>query len=92
MTRRRLEMVIHGRVQGVGFRWFARDVACELGLVGYVRNTRRGDVEFVAEGEEEVLEEVRRRLMRGPGLARVSGAEANTSDATGDYVEFRISI
>ena len=90
MVQRRLEMDIHGRVQGVGFRWYAEGLARELGLTGYVRNMPHGDVEFVAEGDEERLERARSGLMRGPALARVSGADVRLDDATGEFSDFRI--
>lgn len=46
----RLTAWVHGRVQGVGFRWWTRSRATELGLVGYASNLRDGRVEVVAEG------------------------------------------
>lgn len=92
MAVRRLEMVIRGRVQGVGFRFFTEAVAREMGLVGYVRNTRHGAVEVVAEGDEEALERFRARLMQGPPLAHVSGADVHMSEATGRYQDFRIRV
>lgn len=47
---RRLTVFVRGRVQGVGFRWWVRARALELGLVGHARNTADGRVEVVAEG------------------------------------------
>ena len=44
---------VHGRVQGVGFRWWVRARALELGLVGHARNAGDGRVEVVAQGEQE---------------------------------------
>jgi acylphosphatase len=44
---------VHGRVQGVGFRWWARARALELGLVGHARNAGDGRVEVVVQGEED---------------------------------------
>jgi acylphosphatase len=46
----RLTAWVHGRVQGVGFRWWTRSRASELGLAGYASNLRDGRVEVVAEG------------------------------------------
>ena len=62
---------IQGRVQGVGFRFFAQDAAQELGLVGWVRNVPDGSVEAYAEGSKETLEAFIKRLCQGPPLAKV---------------------
>lgn len=62
---------IVGRVQGVGFRYFAQHEATRLGLRGWVRNLSGGDVEVVAQGPEEALQEMLRSLRRGPALAWV---------------------
>jgi acylphosphatase len=66
-----LHFLIRGRVQGVGFRWFVQREASELELRGWVRNTEDGDVEIVAAGEAEDLNELRASLRRGPRGARV---------------------
>lgn len=71
--------VVHGRVQGVWFRGWTRDVACELGLVGWVRNRFDGAVELEAHGERTVLESFVKRLHEGPPLARVSSVETDWS-------------
>jgi acylphosphatase len=49
----RLTAWVHGRVQGVGFRWWTRSRASELGLSGHASNLRDGRVEVVAEGPRE---------------------------------------
>ena len=51
----RYEVIFKGRVQGVGFRYTAQDYAQGLGLLGWVRNLADGSVQLVAEGEEEVV-------------------------------------
>ena len=65
-------IVVKGRVQGVGYRWFTRQVAQQLGIAGFVRNLPNGDVEVVAVGEEEALESFIAQLKKGPGFAYVS--------------------
>ena len=60
-----------GRVQGVGFRYFALDAARRDGINGYVMNHEDGTVEAVAEGESEALERFERALRRGPSRSRV---------------------
>lgn len=65
------KFLIRGRVQGVGFRYFALDAARREGLHGYVTNNDDGTVEAVAEGEAEAVERFERVLRRGPSRARV---------------------
>jgi acylphosphatase len=69
LTRRYLS--IRGLVQGVGFRWFAKETADELGLTGWVRNRDDGAVELEAEGTAAALDEFVRRLKKGNTSARV---------------------
>ena len=63
--------IVSGRVQGVGFRYFALDAARREGLHGYVTNQDDGSVEAVAEGEAESVERFERALRRGPSKSRV---------------------
>jgi acylphosphatase len=63
--------VLSGHVQGVGFRWWARDLAERLGVSGWVRNERDGTVRIELCGDLDQLEEIRRRLSKGPPGARV---------------------
>lgn len=64
---------LDGRVQGVGFRWFVRREAQELGLAGRVRNLPDGTVEVEVAGDPERLDAFRGRLRQGPPGARVTG-------------------
>lgn len=63
--------IVSGRVQGVGFRYFAQDAARREGLHGYVLNREDGSVEAVAEGEVESVDRFERALRRGPSKSRV---------------------
>jgi acylphosphatase len=63
--------VVSGRVQGVGYRFYAERAARELGLRGFVRNLPDGSVETVAEGEDAAVERYLERLRRGPLASRV---------------------
>jgi acylphosphatase len=71
--RQAVRLRILGRVQGVGFRWFVREEARELGLSGRVKNLPDGSVEVVAVGAPPALDRLRERLRNGPG--RVQGIE-----------------
>jgi acylphosphatase len=82
--------VITGRVQGVGYRFFAERVANQFGLAGYVRNLADGNVEAYAIGDEISLEEFRRHLEKGPLGARVSGVEESEAPVISRYKQFVI--
>lgn len=81
MTARRA--VVHGVVQGVGFRWFAERTARALGLHGWVRNRADGTVETLAEGDEQAVGEYLARLRRGPLGSRVDDVVVEEADASG---------
>lgn len=66
---------VRGRVQGVGFRWWAMSVANRIGVTGSVRNASDGAVLVVAWGDGPQLDELERQLRRGPLAARVDALE-----------------
>jgi acylphosphatase len=68
-------VVIRGRVQGVGYRAWAQDMALEHGLEGWVRNRRDGSVEAVFAGPAETVERIVAVCRRGPGAAYVGAVE-----------------
>ncbi len=83
--------VVHGRVQGVGFRYFVERAACELGCRGYVRNRADGTVEVYALGSLAKLKRLGEDLRRGPSLARVDEVdelEAEHEPAKGFQVRY----
>jgi acylphosphatase len=65
--------VVQGRVQGVGFRYYAARAARELGVSGWVRNLPDGSVETLVEGDAAAVEGYLDRLRRGPSASRVDG-------------------
>ena len=67
--------LVHGRVQGVGFRWFVWRHATRLGLRGLARNLRDGSVEVIADGPAAALAELEQVLARGPAAAQVERVE-----------------
>lgn len=67
----RLHAVVRGRVQGVGFRWFVRELASELQLAGWVMNRDDGAVEVLADGTDAGIARLRAALERGPAGAQV---------------------
>ena len=72
--------LIRGRVQGVGFRYFAQRAAQQLGLAGYVRNLDDGRVEVYAVGTEGRLSELAGILQQGPRWAEVHGVEEQQAE------------
>jgi acylphosphatase len=64
-------ILVKGRVQGVGFRYFAMRQANQLGVSGFVKNLPDGNVEIVVEGDREVVDFFRRILKEGSGFGRV---------------------
>ncbi len=83
-------IIVHGRVQGVGFRFFVQSVGERLGLGGNVCNCEDGSVEIVVEGDPKSLAAVIREVEKGPSLARVTRMEIQDLTATGNYSSFQI--
>ncbi len=81
--------LVRGRVQGVGYRYFALEVAERLGITGYARNLSTGEVEIHAEADEVALERFKQELQRGPRMARVTGIDESDIPA-GSYSSFLI--
>lgn len=86
----RMEALVSGDVQGVGFRWFTRSRALALGLRGYARNLPDLRVEVVAEGPRGALDRLLEALRRGPEDGEVSDVRVMWSPAEGDFVGFSI--
>ncbi len=63
--------IIKGRVQGVGFRYYVKKRANELGIKGSVKNLINGDVEVYAQGSKNMIEVFKEYLNKGPVLSRV---------------------
>ena len=83
--------LVTGRVQGVGFRYFAQDVATREGVSGFVRNRSDGAVEAHVEGEIEAVTRVEHALAQGPPGARVEHVAMETAEPTGRASGFRIT-
>ena len=83
--------LISGRVQGVGFRYFAKDVADREGVAGWVRNLPDGRVEALVEGEDDAVTRVERALWQGPGGARVDAVAVDDGEPpSGAYHGFSV--
>ena len=90
---KRLEAVVAGRVQGVGFREFVRREAVARGLTGWVRNSDDGQrVEFVAEGDEAALAGLLEAVRVGPRFAKVETVDEQLCDAHGGFSRFSVEM
>ncbi|UNK69349.1 acylphosphatase [Microbacterium sp. H1-D42] len=68
---RSVRVIVRGRVQGVGFRWFVRDAAVARGVTGWVRNHADGSVEALLSGADADVDTVLSQLRTGPAFAHV---------------------
>ncbi len=87
----RMRAIVKGIVQGVGYRYFAVYQAQKIGgITGYVRNLYDGNVEVVAEGEKQKLEQFLAELRKGPMGACVTDVEVFWEKPTGEFTNFGI--
>ena len=87
-----LRVLIAGRVQGVGFRYFTRDAARACDIRGYARNLADGRVEVVAQGHPASLEQFVKELSKGPPLSAVRECLTEWMDNSGHFTEFTIRL
>ena len=87
-----VKALVIGRVQGVGFRFFAQRQALHYGLKGYARNLPDGGVEVLAVGKREVLEVFLRDLKQGPPSSKVNQCLVSWQAASAPYTDFSIRL
>lgn len=80
----RQHVVVHGTVQGVGFRYSARQEATRLGVAGFARNQQHGTVELEIEGDSAAVERMLDWLRSGPRGAIVESVDTSELRPTGD--------
>jgi acylphosphatase len=90
MEKARAYLFIKGRVQGVFYRAFIRELAYNLGLNGWVKNLRDGRVETVFEGEKELIDKAIKECYVGPPGARVTDIDVKWETFTGDQKGFSV--
>ena len=83
MTRAAASLRIEGRVQGVGYRWWAVGQAERLGLSGWARNRLDGSVEILAIGEAQAIDALERACAEGPPAARVEAVRRGPAEDDG---------
>jgi acylphosphatase len=86
----RAHLIIDGKVQGVYFRAFTKEIADSLGLKGWVRNLPNRNVEAVFEGEKDIIEIAVRKCHIGPPYSMVTNIELTWEDNFEGYSDFRI--
>ncbi len=86
----RLHAIVHGRVQGVSFRYYTVQRARELGVTGYTRNLWDESVEVVAEGTRAVVDELLAFLRVGPRSAFVTGVDVQWLAPTDEFQRFEV--
>lgn len=90
MKKRKVHIIVSGRVQGVGFRYSTYNKAKELNINGWVKNTFDGKVEAMLEGDENNIREMLSWCGKGPSMAFVSNIEILEQPYIEEYKEFTI--
>lgn len=83
-----VRIIVTGRVQGVGYRYFIARIAMELKMTGYAKNLFNGDVEIYAESRKEFLEELIKKAKEGPHHSRVDSVRVEWLEFTNKYDNF----
>lgn len=83
---------IHGKVQGVGYRFYATRVARRLGLKGWIQNLRDGSVEALVEGEPDAIDEWIDDVREGPRYAEVTRIDQEVREYTGKLGDFDVKF
>ena len=91
MDKKRVHLIIRGKVQGVFFRASTRDKAKELGLSGFVRNKEDGTVEIEVEGDENQLQRLIDWCHTGPDLSRVDSVQLDWRPYLKEFETFTIN-
>ncbi len=86
-----IKIIVHGIVQGVGFRMFILNEARRIGVKGYVKNNMDGTVEIVAQGTSEQVEMLIDAAKRGPLHSRVDRIDIEDFDVMKDFNDFKIA-
>ncbi len=87
-----VHIFVHGRVQGVNFRYNVRKRAAALALKGYVRNLVDGRVEILAQGGRERLDILIDYVRNSPGLSYVTRLDIDREELSGDLGDFHIGF
>ncbi|MCX6346849.1 MAG: acylphosphatase [Actinobacteria bacterium] len=89
MMNKNFELVIEGRVQGVGMRYFAYTRAIKYNISGFVKNTPDGNVEIVCSGESAEMDKFIAEIKKGPSFSFISDVRINETPQN-DFKNFEI--
>ncbi len=87
---RTYRVVLSGRVQGVGFRYFAEDQAQNYNIKGYVKNTYNNKVEVLCQGKQKELDLFILMLKKGPTFANVTEIKIDPVENPAKYEYFEV--
>ena len=90
MKTTKAHLFIEGRVQGVFYRAFTRNIAAKLGLNGWARNLYDGRVEALFEGSRELLDQAIQECWRGPAGSSVRNITVSWEESSAEYKGFEI--
>ena len=89
-TLSRLEILVNGKVQGVGFRRYVQKEAARIDIKGFTENLNNGGVRVVAEGFKSQLEELLKRVELGPRFSEVEECCTEWHDFKNEFEEFKV--
>jgi acylphosphatase len=85
------EIIVRGRVQGVGYRWFVKKQADLIGIKGYVKNQANGNVLIIAQGEEAGVDLFISIIQKGSDFSIITSTEVNLITSAKEYQDFFIA-
>jgi acylphosphatase len=88
--KKRVRVIVRGRVQGVFFRYSTREMANKLGVLGWVKNRWDGSVEAIFEGDRDRVEEMIEWCRKGPPGAHVRRVDSEWEEYLGEFDQFSI--
>jgi len=89
-NKKRAHLIVSGDVQGVNYRYFAKDIAKKMNLTGWTENNPNGSLEIVVEGDEELVNEFVRWCHQGSPMSTIEKVEEKKDKYTGEFREFEV--
>ncbi|SDX17553.1 acylphosphatase [Marininema mesophilum] len=86
----RRHLIVHGHVQGVGFRWFTQRTALRLKIYGWVRNRADGTVEIDAQGETQAMKRFVKKIHQGNIRSKVVQLDEQIKSITDEFYTFEV--